>query len=161
MFYGFNIELNDKNFEDLKKDLTTNKAYYEDICDYSNHRGIKKFIEIGNNTLDKNKELIEKDLEKYINVDGTIDASTLENDWFPSVKIDVFLSHSHMDRDNAIILAGILKEKFDLNVFIDSCFWGYAEYSANRRPLVTVEKSTKYAEQVHFIKILNTLRSPL
>ena len=35
------------------------------------------------------------------------------------------------------------------------------EYSANRRPLVTVEKSTKYAEQVHFIKILNTLRSPL
>ena len=37
----------------------------------------------------------------------------------------------------------------------------YFEYSANRRPLVTVEKSTKYAEQVHFIKILNTLRSPL
>ena len=36
-----------------------------------------------------------------------------------------------------------------------------SEYSANRRPLVTVEKSTKYAEQVHFIKILNTLRSPL
>ena len=35
------------------------------------------------------------------------------------------------------------------------------EYSANRRPFVTVEKSTKYAEQVHFIKILNTLRSPL
>ena len=38
---------------------------------------------------------------------------------------------------------------------------GLFEYSANRRPLVTVEKSTKYAEQVHFIKILNTLRSPL
>lgn len=37
----------------------------------------------------------------------------------------------------------------------------FPEYSANRRPLVTVEKSTKYAEQVHFIKILNTLRSPL
>lgn len=127
MFYGFNIELNDKDFEDLKKELSTNKDYYEDVYDYSYHRGLKKYIEIGNNTSDKNKELIEKDLEKYVNVNGTIDATTLENDWFPSVEIDVFLSHSHIDRDNAIMLAGILKEKFDLNVFIDSCVWGYTD----------------------------------
>lgn len=52
-----------------------------------------------------------------------------------------------------------------LSVFVDeSGDFGKVdntEYSANRRPFVTVEKSTKYAEQVHFIKILNTLRSPL
>ena len=35
------------------------------------------------------------------------------------------------------------------------------EYSANRRPLVTVEKSTQYADQAHPAQKLNTLRSPL
>ena len=34
------------------------------------------------------------------------------------------------------------------------------EYSANRRPLVTVEKSTQYAGQVHLTKKLNTVGSP-
>ena len=35
-----------------------------------------------------------------------------------------------------------------------------AEYSANGRPLVTVEKSTQYAKQVHLTKKLNTVGSP-
>lgn len=34
------------------------------------------------------------------------------------------------------------------------------EYSANGRPLVTVEKSTQYAKQVHLTKKLNTVGSP-
>ena len=36
----------------------------------------------------------------------------------------------------------------------------YNEYSANGRPLVTVEKSTQYAKQVHLTKKLNTVGSP-
>ena len=36
-----------------------------------------------------------------------------------------------------------------------------SEYSANGRPLVTVEKSTQYADQVHLAQKLNTLKSPL
>lgn len=35
------------------------------------------------------------------------------------------------------------------------------EYSANGRPLVTVEKSTQYADQAHLAQKLNTLKSPL
>ena len=35
-----------------------------------------------------------------------------------------------------------------------------SEYSANGRPLVTVEKSTQYAGQVHLTKKLNTDGSP-
>ena len=38
---------------------------------------------------------------------------------------------------------------------------GEIEYSANGRPLVTVEKSTQYADQVHLAQKLNTLKSPL
>lgn len=37
----------------------------------------------------------------------------------------------------------------------------FNEYSANGRPLVTVEKSTQYAKQVHLTKKLNTVGSPL
>ena len=36
-----------------------------------------------------------------------------------------------------------------------------SEYSANGRPLVTVEKSTQYADQAHLAQKLNTLKSPL
>lgn len=161
MFYGFNVELNEMDFEDLKKYLSTSKDYRKDIYDYSYYQGFEKYKEIGNNTLDKNKELIEKDLENYINVDGTIDASTLENDWFPSVEIDIFLSHSHMDSDNAIILAGLLEEKFGLRVFIDSCVWGYADdlfkkidnkYCKNSHPnSYSYEKRNKSTSYVHLL----------
>lgn len=41
---------------------------------------------------------------------------------------------------------------FDISTFF--------EYSANGRPLVTVEKSTQYAGQVHLTKKLNTVGSP-
>lgn len=43
--------------------------------------------------------------------------------------------------------------------FVNKCF--LYEYSANGRPLVTVEKSTQYAGQVHLTKKLNTVGSPL
>jgi len=48
------------------------------------------------------------------------------NDWFPSVKADVFISHSHKDEDLAIGLAGWLKNKLGISSFIDSCVWGYS-----------------------------------
>lgn len=38
--------------------------------------------------------------------------------------------------------------------------WQDTEYSANGRPLVTVEKSTQYAGQVRLTKKLNTVGSP-
>ena len=43
-----------------------------------------------------------------------------------------------------------------VNMVVDLC-----EYSANGRPLVTVEKSTQYADQAHLAQKLNTLKSPL
>ena len=54
--------------------------------------------------------------------------------------------------------------KVDYQAFYDKAYQ-YAkerhyEYSANGRPLVTVEKSTQYAKQVHLTKKLNTVGSP-
>ena len=46
--------------------------------------------------------------------------------WFPQIKADVFISHSHGDQADAVKLAGYLKSKCQVNSFIDSCVWGYS-----------------------------------
>lgn len=67
-----------------------------------------------------------KELDDYITPDGFIDAEELKNDWFEDVKADIFLSHSHKDKDLVIALAGWLKHELGLTAFVDSCLWGYA-----------------------------------
>ena len=59
---------------------------------------------------------------------GQIDGSLLQNEWFPPLPCDVFISHSHSDEDLAIQLAGWLKLKLGLTSFIDSCAWGHARH---------------------------------
>lgn len=53
-----------------------------------------------------------------------IDAGQLADHLFPTKRAHVFLSHSHRDADQAIELAVALQDK-GLNVFVDSCVWGY------------------------------------
>jgi hypothetical protein len=74
------------------------------------------------------KKISKLSLDKYISPDGSIDASKMQEDWFPQERIaaDVFISHSHKDKSIAISLAGWLYEEFELKCFIDSCIWGYA-----------------------------------
>lgn len=61
-----------------------------------------------------------------------------------------------------------IEEHYDTKSYARNCVncvcfqkEGRIEYSANGRPLVTVEKSTQYAKQVHLTKKLNTVGSPL
>lgn len=53
-----------------------------------------------------------------------IDAEQLADHLFPAQKSHVFLSHSRIDDYAAIELAVALKDK-GLDVFVDSCVWGY------------------------------------
>lgn len=53
-----------------------------------------------------------------------IDAQKIADHIFPTHEADVFLSHSHADKDKAIELAVSLQAK-GLKVFVDSCVWGY------------------------------------
>ncbi|WP_379090724.1 hypothetical protein [Pedobacter sp. UC225_65] len=69
---------------------------------------------------------IKKTLDTLLASNGTIDGKFLESVWFPQVEADVFISHSHADKDLAIALAGWLKNKLELNAFVDSTIWGYA-----------------------------------
>ena len=46
--------------------------------------------------------------------------------WFPQIKSQIFISHSHADERKVITLAGYLYDKFGLKSFIDSCIWHYS-----------------------------------
>lgn len=81
----------------------------------------------GEVTFNKQKQHIRKELDCFLLNEGSIDGSALQSDWFPDVDADIFLSHSHGDQKLAMGFAAMLKDKFGLTTFIDSCVWGYAD----------------------------------
>lgn len=82
---------------------------------------------IGENVFKVNKEEVGQKIDEFISVDGVIDGKRMQDNWFPKIEADIFLSHSHADRDKALGLAGWLKEELGLKVFIDSAVWGYSD----------------------------------
>jgi hypothetical protein len=73
-----------------------------------------------------NTKVVEKALKDFLE-NGKIDGTKMRDHWFPEIKAEVFISHSHSDKTDAIKLAGFLAKNFGLNSFIDSCVWGYAD----------------------------------
>ena len=67
----------------------------------------------------------------------------LEEESYDMLFLDICLGH-----ENGIDIGTEIRKK------------NYGEYSDTGRPLVTVEKSTQYAGQVHLTKKLNTVGSP-
>lgn len=81
----------------------------------------ESFLKIGKSNFIKHKRIIKKTLEEFTNANGSLNGDQMQSAWFPKIKADIFLSHSHTDKDLVIAFAGWLKHTFDLNVFIDSC----------------------------------------
>lgn len=88
---------------------------------------IAELVKAGENYVDECEKPIKKAIGEYLNMDGTIDASKLEDDWFPELQNKhVFLSHSHDDEDLAKGIAALLQKK-GVSVFIDSVVWNYCD----------------------------------
>lgn len=68
---------------------------------------------------------IYEELKTYVLSDGIIDASKIQNDWFPLLDANVFISHSHADIKEVTLFAGLLEKYFGLKPFIDYYVWGY------------------------------------
>lgn len=66
---------------------------------------------------------IQESFRKYFVNNRFLDGAKIMNDWFPINKGHIFLSHSHKDLDLALSISGLLKEKFNLEVFVDSTVW--------------------------------------
>lgn len=103
MYIGFELRKFNKNFFD----------YF----DY--------YLNIGNEIFIKHKRIIQKTLNQFEKNDGSLNGDKMQSNWFPKINTDVFLCHSHSDKDLVIAFAGWLKDNFDLEVFVDSCIWGY------------------------------------
>lgn len=123
----------------------------------------KEYLEKGEEIFSTQKEEINRKIKEYLLPDKSIDVQRLSEDWFKEVEADVFISHSHKDKKEAIILSGILYEKFKLKCFIDSTIWGNSldllkEIDENYNKLAngsySYEGSTWAASNVHLILMI-------
>lgn len=74
-----------------------------------------------------NKHFDSRKLEEYLlGSDNSLNVEKIAEDFFPKVEPDIFLSHSHHDEKDIIKLALAL-ERIGLEVFVDSCVWGWAD----------------------------------
>lgn len=94
---------------------------------YFYNHAINPYMDIGESLYMAQKKEVEKCLERYISIDGIINASALKEHWFSVSKKDVFISHSHNDIHKVKAFAGWLHSNFGLESFIDSCSWGYCD----------------------------------
>lgn len=100
MYQGFNLV--------FRKEDLQNYAHYESV---------------GNEIYRDLKQSVLTFIQSFKKQDGHLDGTKMQSNWFPPIKADVFLSHSHIDESLAIALAGYLYEEFGLRTFIDSCLW--------------------------------------
>lgn len=123
MYRGFKLNINDSFFDQL-----TNKIIpLSDFCK-GNDTAYKFYYSKGKGLFERQKITIKRNIKQYvIGESGVIDGTKLQNDWFPQINCDIFISHSHKDESLAIALAGWLDETFGLYSFIDSCVWDYAD----------------------------------
>ena len=108
----------------------------------------------------KMSSIISESIEKFVGVDGTVNAKAMMDDWFPQIEADVFISHSHADENLALSLSGWLEENFGLRPFVDSCVWKHAKnlirildnaYCKTGDNLYSYEDSLVTASHVHMM----------
>lgn len=70
------------------------------------------------------QQLSLQSIEKYTLSNGDLDAKEIKDEWFQSIKADIFLSHSHKDIETVKKFAAWLENTYDVNVFVDAFMWG-------------------------------------
>ncbi len=108
MFSGLNLQLIEEDFKDF--------------CEGDFY----KYMKTGESHLKSKIVKFKRDIKELISKE-TINGSLLQEYCFPGVEADIFLSHSHKDRDLANALAGWIHTCFGLNVFVDSNVWEYQD----------------------------------
>lgn len=107
-------------------DLKVTNKEIEDVVKYNSTEQIKLWNNIGWQCKQEFKDEYNYLLKNYLN-DGTINGTKLIKEVFDKNNYDVFLSYSHNDEKLVLTIAGMLIEQFNLNVFVDTFYWGSAD----------------------------------
>ena len=107
-------------------DLKVTNKEIEDVVKYNSTEQIKLWNNIGWQCKQEFKDEYNYLLKNYLN-DGTINGTKLIKEVFDKNNYDVFLSYSHNDEKLVLTIAGMLMEQFNLNVFVDTFYWGSAD----------------------------------
>ncbi len=81
---------------------------------------------LGASQYEKYKRETSTFLKQYLTKNGALDGAKMQEEWFPEVDADIFISHSHTDEKIALRLAGWLLSTFKIKSFIDSSIWKYS-----------------------------------
>ena len=105
MYRGFNLKLDEDYF--LKQNIFSTQE-------------INEYEKLGLSSLKNNDFLL-----KYIEEAEELEGDRIMQECFPNdiKEYNIFLSHSHKDMKIALIIAGLLKSKYKIEVFIDSTVW--------------------------------------
>lgn len=115
----------------------------------------------GKNLMTQFNEQVRIELGKYLAPDGSVNGDMIEKEWFPQLKVDVFISHSHDDEHLAVALSAWLYQMFGLIAFVDSGVWGKSDSLLRRidneycmfpdRQQYDYEKRNKSTSYIHMI----------
>lgn len=123
---------------------------------------ISLYSKEGESLINRRHESLIKDLilERENLDNDEFDGDLVREKWFPQLHFDIFISHSHQDKDMAIALAGWLKHTFNLESFIDSTVWDYCDklqkqlddkYCKTDNDFYDYQKRNKTTSHVHIM----------
>lgn len=75
----------------------------------------------------KKRNCIIDEIISFSDSENILDCSKIQNDWFPTLNFDIFISHSHKDQDLANALADYIEARTSLKVFVDGMVWQNAD----------------------------------
>jgi hypothetical protein len=150
MYQGFNLNI---SFDDLNR-----------LKEYNLPRLQLKGLPTSTDISKKWQETIRKIITEKSFENEIIDGTKIKNDWFPEINADVFISHSHADQQLAITFADWLKQNFNIDAFIDSTVWGYADellkiidnkYCKMPKPMTTYDYNKRNYSTAHVHAMLS------
>ena len=135
------------------------KFNIENINIVANASYVQKYKKL----FEKQQSQIREHLDNYVLQDGIIDGKKIQSEWFPNdIDVQIFISHSHKDKELAVNLACWIYEHFGIVSFIDSCVWGYsnellhkldAKYCKRKDDLYDYDKRNYSTSHVHMMLV--------
>jgi hypothetical protein len=87
----------------------------------------EEFKAMGRSRAQNVSDQVRSSLDTFMTPDGRMDAAKMMEEWFPSRRFEVFISHARRDKHLAFALSGWLEHELGLTSFIDSCVWSHAD----------------------------------